>query len=223
MKNIFKNALLFIAIGALLFVPANHVRADGIDYVAVAATTNGRYTATGIDNFTQKLKDQYIPVLLANITKNFTSATPTVNNLKMGLEYTFDTSPTRAPMFTVSNGVEYKLSINLARFSASGGEVVVDDQFYSNLNHELMHAVMFDITTAGMIGKRDWNQSGYPEIIDRLPMWFYEGIAQAIGGGTWHTRDLFEQIYPKTPESDRRAALREWLDKHEWLGPTTYA
>lgn len=81
MKNIFKNALLFIAIGALLFVPANHARADGIDYAAVAATatTNGRYTATGIDNFTQKLKNQYIPTLLANITKNFTSATPTIN------------------------------------------------------------------------------------------------------------------------------------------------
>lgn len=85
-------------------------------------------------------------------------------------------------MFTVSNGVEYKLSINLARFSASGGEVVVDDQFYSNLNHELMHAVMFDIATAGMIGKRDWNQGGVV-IIDELPMWFYEGIAQVIGGG----------------------------------------
>lgn len=227
MKNILKRILLFVSIAILLFGPTNRAWAVGIDYNAIANMTSGRYTANSIETFTQKLKNQYIPTLLANITENFTSATPTVSDLKMGLEYTYDTSPNRALMFTTSNGVEYKLSINLAEFSSGGGQVIIDDQFYSNLNHELMHAVMFDVTTAGMIGKGTWSGSGmysvYEEIVDRFPMWFYEGIAQVVGGGRWHTEELFTQIYPMTPEGDRRTMLKEWLDKHEWLGTTTYA
>ena len=47
----------------------------------------------------------------------------------------------------------------------------------------MMHAVMFDAVSAGMLADRVWHGNGFTEYVDEFPGWFYEGICQTVGGG----------------------------------------
>ena len=52
-------------------------------------------------------------------------------------------------------------------------------KLYSN---SYKKAELASVTSAGMLADRDWYGNGYIEHVDEFPDWFYEGIAQTIGG-----------------------------------------
>ncbi len=213
-----------LAMCCLVLSQANFSHAAGIDYEALANLSGGRFSADGLRSFVADLKNDYIPTSLSNITETFSTLTPTVSGLKMGLDFVNNPSPNSALALTSSNGVNYKLTINLAKLGATADKKVkIDDLFFTIVNHELMHAVMFDVTTNGMLGKRDWNVTPVKEIIDEFPRWFNEGIAQAVGGGAEHSAELVHDLYYRLPLSRREADTKAWLGKFYWLGYEAYA
>jgi flagellin-like hook-associated protein FlgL len=65
--------------------------------------------------------------------------------------------------------IEYKLNIDTSDYKPSGYDA---DKLASTVAHEMMHIVMDDTLTTGMLSKTD-----------RFPKWFVEGAAQTMGGG----------------------------------------
>lgn len=126
----------------------------------------------GLNQFGQALKTTYLPTLLGQITNALsTSATFTVSGMKIGLKlYCADDG---ALAYVGSNGTSYELGVNLRYLTENNGRVNMTDDLATMIAHEMRHAVMFDITTNGMLG------SGGD---DKFPSWFVEGVAQSVGG-----------------------------------------
>lgn len=223
-RKIFLALAAVVAVCGLIVSQCAPSYAAGINYDDLASLSGDRFSADGLRLFVQDLKNEYVPTALANITETFSSLTPTVDNLQMGLDFINNTLPNSALALTTSNGVSYKLTINLAKLTATADKKVkTTDLFFTTINHELMHAVMFDVTTNGMLGKRDWNTTPVTELIDEFPRWFYEGIAQAVGGGAEHSAELVHDFYYRLPLERREAATKAWLSRFYWLGYEAYA
>ena len=223
-NKLFFIFVIIVAICGLIVSQRTPSYAASINYDELANLSEGRFSADGLRLFVDDLKNEYMPTALANITETFSSLTPTVANLRMGLDFINNTSPNSALALTSSNGINYKLTINLAKLEATHDKnVKINDLFFTIINHELMHAVMFDVTTNGMLGKRDWNTTPVTELVDEFPRWFYEGIAQAVGGGAEHCFSLVHDFYYRLPLSRREEATKEWLEKFYWLGYEAYA
>ncbi len=98
----------------------------------------------------------------------------------------------------------YALTVNMNYITLDGNNQIED---YSRRNlehviaHEMMHALMMESLTAGMIG-RDQNLN----IAEGFPLWFVEGTAQAAGGGAGDVR-LRLRIDKDSTEDDIKAAI----------------
>lgn len=168
----------------------------GIEGLQEAMDASG-FSESALIQFGQELKDTYLPRLLGRIQVAFNdSATPTVSGMKIGLKFYYENSGTLA--YVSSNGVGYELGVNLRHLSANNdGSIPREDDLddlATTITHEMMHAVMFDITTNGMLGV----QGG-----DRFPSWFVEGVAQSAGGAMNYLALM--------PSVDDEAAMKRWM------------
>ncbi len=143
----------------------------------------GNVSRGAVKDFAQKLKDNVLPAVLAGISEKLPqiAAERTKNGIEIGLDL-YDTNTSELAS-VYSSGNSFKLSINMHTVRASGGEIEISPDLWSTIAHEMTHAVMFDTTSSGMLG---W---GYPKV-DKLPRWFSEGSAEAVGGGMDRLRDL---------------------------------
>lgn len=86
LKRLFQLIAITLAIGLVIFQLNGTTFAAGIDYDALSAQTGGRFSPAGLEKFAQQLRDDYVPVMLGNITTKFESLSkPTIPNLKIGL------------------------------------------------------------------------------------------------------------------------------------------
>lgn len=192
-------------------------------YEKWADKSNGKFTSEALKEFALKLQGEYVPRILNGITESFSFAKPTVKGMKMGLELYNDNRGNAALAMVESNGIKYKLSINMAALTATNeGKVDADanhGELYGSIAHELMHAVMFDVTSTGMLGDGYWTNT-YHETVDAFPSWFYEGIAQTVGGGIEWCGKLTNDLYFR---NSREALIKEWLGEFYYLGYEAYA
>ena len=196
-----------------------------------AEASGGRFTAEALKEFALNLQNEYVPRILSGITETFSFAQkPSAKGMKIRLKL-YSNSYKKAELASVtSNGTGYLLSVNMAALTATDDKKVDPDgdygSFYGSLAHEMMHAVMFDVTSAGMLADRDWYGNGYIEHVDEFPDWFYEGIAQTIGGGVEWCGKLKDDLYAIQPEwkdRDKEAETKDWLGKFYWIGNESYA
>ena len=185
-------------------------------YQQWANACNGKFSAEALKEFAVNLKNEYVPRVLYGITQKFTFARPSAEGMKIGLELVYKDNSKAELASVTSNGKEYKLSINMAALeNTDDGKVDVEGDkgaFFGSLTHEMMHAVMFDAVSAGMLADRVWHGNGFTEYVDEFPRWFYEGICQTVGGGIeWC--DALMKNYDKCSvnEQSGRENIIKWL------------
>ena len=79
----------------------------------------------------------------------------------------------------------YQLQVNMAYVQLdSDGNITTNSRklLESTIAHEMMHAFMDETLTAGMFGV---NEYLWPT--EKFPLWFTEGLSQAVGGGADYT------------------------------------
>ena len=165
--------------------------------ISQAAGAGKSFTQEGIDKFTKQLKDTYLPSLLGSITSKLNFATPTMDNLQIGLKMTYENNSVLA--YVSSNGTKYQLGINLKYLTQNGDTIAMTEDLATTIAHEMTHAIMFDTNTNGMMGTGG---------ADSFPMWFIEGTAQSIGGAIDYCQEL-----TKTGMLGDDEKIKNWLSK----------
>ena len=195
-------------------------------YQQWADACNGKFSAEALKEFAVNLKNEYVPRVLYGITQKFTFARPSAESMKIGLELYYNDYKKADLASVTSNGKEYKLSINMAALEKTDdGKVDVEGDkgaFFGSLTHEMMHAVMFDAVSAGMLADRVWHGNGFTEYVDEFPGWFYEGICQTVGGGINYCSAALGYYDLRLSEYGKEN-MTAWLDKFYWLGYEAYA
>jgi len=164
------------------------------DDIAKTAQDNGKnFTAAALQDFAELLKTN-VPKIVGSIQAALPDADPALTSgLNIGLQLIYEDS--NALAYCGSNGQDYSLIINMKYLSAdSGGDIIYSDDLVGTLAHELMHGVMFDMVTNGMLGSGGG---------DSFPSWFVEGMAQAVGGATHYLSGM--------PKDGTDEEIAEWL------------
>lgn len=86
----------------------------------------------------------------------------------------------------------YRLSINLAQFSFTGGKVsdATRDALEHTIVHEMVHGFMDEALTKGMLGYDGANRNED----ERYPLWFIEGMAQSASGPFYDHNDWMQGL-----------------------------
>lgn len=174
--------------------------------ISGTAQANGKnFTADALKNFSEELRDTYMPKFLSGITSVFSSATPQVdavssvggNNLSIGLTlYYSDTDG--ALGICGSNGSGFEMRLNMAYMDTNpDGSIKFSGDLAGTIVHEMTHALMFDYVTNGMLGSGG---------ADSLPGWAVEGMAQAVGGGLDYCAEGISYY-----NSNNDSQLKNWL------------
>lgn len=170
------------------------------------AAANRGLTQAGVEKFAEDLRDTYLPKLLSGIVGTFNeSAVPTISGMEIGFNVYYEDNSTLA--YVSSNGAKFQLSVNLKYLSQTGNNINMTDDLATTIAHEMMHAVMFDTVTNGMLGKYG---------ADSFPLWFVEGTAQAVGGAMNYVQDLQRMV--NTNASD--ASISSWLSNFSKISNT---
>lgn len=197
----------------ILFLDSDYMKYDAQDFsgaIASAGAAGLSFTQSGLENFADALKTNYVPKLLSGITTALDdSAIPTISgasgNLTMGLKMYYEDNGTLA--YCASNGTGYTLGVNLKYLTESGGTIAMPDSLATTIAHEMTHAVMFDANTNGMLATNG---------ADRFPGWFTEGTAQTTGGGMSYVSALKARV-------GNTDSVKEWLGHLTDGGYASYA
>ena len=162
------------------------------------------------------LAEQIVPQAVTDLLETFPSVFGYLEdaNIGIGLQMANQPSSTTVASVTLETYASagtpadvdlfYALTVNMSYITLDGNNQIVD---YSRRNlehviaHEMMHALMMESLTAGMIG-RDQNLN----VAEGFPLWFVEGTAQAAGGGAGDVR-LRLRIDKDSTEDDIKAAI----------------
>lgn len=159
---------------------------DAVQSPASGATN----TLSGYDSLKTALKNQLVPQAVKAITTSFADTFSYLNGSKIGIGLDLYSDAGSSVLASVGLGaggtigdinLNYTLRVNLAHlnFDASGNLTSDSRQeLEATITHEMMHALMDEAHTAGMLGRdNNWNT------ISEFPSWFTEGAAQVVGGG----------------------------------------
>lgn len=175
------------------------VRFDAMDYPGIVSEAQKHgitfLNETNLQKLSNDLKTTYLPQILNHIQTALPDAKPPVDTLQIGLKYYYEDNKTLA--YVASNGVGYELGINMKFLTGDADKITVDGGTATTIAHEMMHGVMFDMVTNGMLGS-----SG----ADHFPSWFIEGSAQAVGGAMNY---ITEAYYYRNDD----AKLSQWLSQ----------
>ena len=147
--------------------------------------------------FKNDLANNIIPNAVNGIVGALSGTFGELTGQNIGIGLDFMNNPNDDLLAYVSLGAQstggevsltYNLTINIGNKGYAGlfdqatnGKELADEtrnQLEATLIHEMTHALMDEIHTAGMLGV-----NGNFESVPAFPKWFSEGVAQAMGGG----------------------------------------
>lgn len=166
--------------------------------VDTTQTASGSATLSGYDSLKSDLKNEIVPQAVQGILNTYSNTFGYLkgSSIGIGLELYSNVSSSTLASVTMGAAVSgtdalyltYKLSVNLATLSFdASGELTTSsrDELEITIIHEMMHALMDETLTNGMLGfdgtKFDANEE--------FPSWFVEGMAQASAGGCFDGND----------------------------------
>lgn len=157
---------------------------------------------TAYDSLVTQLKEAIVPQAVSALVSTFPQA---FNYLKdssigIGLELYEDSSSTLASVTLgasasvgstgiTANYLEYKLSVNVRTLKDALGNIDLStnrDNLEVTIIHEMMHAMMDEVLTNGMLG---YGGGTNFDASVQFPSWFKEGMAQAAAGGCYNGND----------------------------------
>lgn len=193
---------------------SNIVRYSGLDYTGAASAANRAgidfINADNLEEFAQQLKDTYLPIILNNIQDAMPDVKSPLQNSDLEIGLTFYCGVDDGTLaYCGSNGASYELGINLAYLTNNGGDIAIDGDMGTTIAHEIMHGIMFDMTTNGMLGTGGG---------DSFPEWVVEGFAQAVGGATNYISEAKTYV-----NMANDTALKEWCSELNDGGYNSYA
>lgn len=163
-------------------------------------TTQKKYysdslTIEGYDQLKTVLKNQMVPQSVKEIMEDFPRTFSYLDKFNIGIglwlyngednvlaaveannRWDTNVSPVRYEMIYT-----LKVNMNSIAFEDYTAGTMTESgrtKLESVIAHEMMHAMMFEALSAGMMGRDIYGGYG-----SRFPTWFTEGIAQAVGGG----------------------------------------
>ncbi len=154
-----------------------------VTYGAIIGLDVGKangFSEGALTDYVAKLKDTYLPKMLGGIVGAFPqSAKPTIDGMTIGFKF-FNNEDSSTLAYVSSNGDYFNLSVNLKYLTESSGKIDMTPDMNTTIAHEMTHAVMFDVVSAGMLGYNT----------DKFPDWFVEGMAQSVGGAMNYVSEI---------------------------------
>lgn len=149
----------------------------------VVNTQGKNFTTSALRQFANDIKSNYLPQVLSRIVSALPdSSKPTVSGMEIG--FNFYDAADNVLASVGSNGTSFQLNINVHHLNMNGsGSIDMTESLASTMTHEMVHAIMFDTVSNGMLGidpasgTQQQNTHGFPG-------WFVEGMAEAVAGGT---------------------------------------
>lgn len=163
-------------------------------------TESGQATAGGYESLKKTLEEQIVPQAVKSLLAAFPGAFDYLKTSSIGIGLKLENNPASSALASVGIGFlrysdgtlvkdqfSYTLTVNMGYLSmdASGG-ITSDpasakgrEALETTIVHEMMHALMDETLTNGMIGAKD----GKADPSNQYPGWFKEGMAQAAAGG----------------------------------------
>jgi len=157
--------------------------------VTAAQTPSGSATMSGYNDLKTALKDQIVPQAVKAVTDTFaeTFGYLSGSSIGIGLDLYSDSGSSVLASVGVGAGgalndinLTYTLKVNMAHLDMDADGNLTSqsrEDLEATIAHEMMHALMDEAHTAGMLGRNDdWYE------IAPFPDWFVEGAAQTVGG-----------------------------------------
>ena len=196
------------------------------DYVT-EQTQTGMSTKPGYDALKEALKQEIVPRALEAITQAFSNAFGDLASSTVGIGLRLYNDPSSTTMATAGTSVwyngngtvfkdnqTYTLSVNLGylEFNSDGTLKGADSKkgreaLETTIVHEMMHSIMQESMTNGMLGAR----GGVYDIPNEFPNWFIEGVAQAACGAASPYNNWLSGVNITSTTSD--SAVRDLLAK----------
>lgn len=173
------------------------------DEVKTTQSGSGNPGLTGgtYDTLRNALKTQIVPRAVEALLKTYpqTYGYLSDSSIGIGLRLYNDNSSTLASVTLKANAwfdgtatpkaeLTYNLSVNVRTLLDKAGNVDLSgkrNELEVTIIHEMMHAMMDEVHTNGMLGS-DGNKFSNSE---QFPGWFKEGMAQAAAGGCFNGND----------------------------------
>ena len=166
-------------------------------------TATGYNTADG-NNLKKILKEQIVPQAVTGLLNSFGDTFGYLKDSSIGIGLSLVNQPTSSTLASVTMGISYypttpitvnsltyKLEVNVASLMDANGQINLTDSVRNNLEvtiiHEMMHGLMDEVLTNGMIGY-DSASNGLNNSV-KFPAWFAEGMAQVAAGGCYNGND----------------------------------
>ena len=195
----------------------------------------GDYTMDGYEELKTVLKNQIVPQSVKEIMEDFPRTFSYLDkfNIGIGLKLFFgEYSPNYASTLAYVSSyprwdtnvtpIEFELfyslgvNVSLASFEdVTAGRLTEDGRTKMEcvVAHEMMHAMMFEALTAGMLGVDCYNND---QTKNRLPVWFTEGVAQAVGGGSDVVYNSMRMDEEMTTDEITSVLSHYYLDKDNY-------
>lgn len=153
----------------------------------VVNTAGKNFTVPALRQFANDIKSKYLPQVLSRIVSALPdSSKPTVSGMEIG--FNFYDAADNVLASVGSNGTVFQLNINVHHLNMNGGSIDMTESLAATMTHEMVHAIMFDTVSNGMLGIDP--ASGTQQNPHSFPGWFVEGMAEAVAGGTDRLFDI---------------------------------
>jgi len=211
-KNVAKTNSSSVATPKLIF----H---DEVTYEVITTQTPSSYkTIDGYDSIKNALKNQIVPQAVSAVMKTFSNTFKYLEGSSIGIGLSINNNPSSTTLASVrlqtiwennpelNVSLEFTLSVNVGSLvedsSPDGLDDISREALESTIAHEMMHALMYEAMTCGMMNKDQSMHETYG-----FPLWFIEGTAQTVGdGGSWVRTGL--KINGSTSEKDITTILQ---------------
>ena len=182
------------------------VYAEVTDDVITTQSASGTSGLTGsqYDALKTALQSQIVPQAVSAILNTFSDTFGYLSDSSIGIGLSLVNNPSSSTLASVSlasswfatdpitaDSLSYTLTVNVASLLDASGNVNLSTSNRNNLEvtitHEMMHALMDEATTNGMLG---YSGTGtYTTDSEKYPGWFREGMANAAAGAFYNGND----------------------------------
>lgn len=184
--------------------------------------SKGSATKSGYDNLKKTLEEQVVPQAVKALLTTFPGTFDYLATSSIGIGLKLENNPGSTTLASVGIGYayysdgtlvkdqfSYTLTVNLGHLSVDASGNIASNPASSKgrealettIVHEMMHALMDETLTNGMIGA----SNGKLDKANKYPGWFAEGMAQAAAGGCSPYNDWVNGGLALTPASTEAA------------------
>ncbi len=171
------------------------------DDFTTTQTGAGAATSSGYDVLKDTLKTEIVPQAVKSIINTFQDTFGYLSGSSIGIGLQLSNSASSSTLASVRVGysyysdktmvtdmLTYSLNVNIGHLNMdAAGNLTADSRraLETTIVHEMMHAMMDEALTSGMVGVKD----GKLDSSNRFPKWFIEGMAQTAAGGCSNDND----------------------------------